>query len=57
VAIDAKPEVAEYRINWLSATGTSIFTAAVFSAIWMGVAPFVFAASCCGQFSRCGMRY
>ncbi|MCA9010374.1 MAG: lactate permease LctP family transporter [Planctomycetaceae bacterium] len=42
VAVDAKPEVAEYRINWLSATGTSIFTAAVFSAIWMGVAPFVF---------------
>jgi lactate permease len=42
VAVDAKPEVAEYKINWLSATGTSILTAAVFSAIWMGVAPVVF---------------
>ncbi len=39
VAVDAKPEVAEFKINWLSATGTSIFTAAVLSAIWMGVAP------------------
>ena len=42
VAVDAKPEVAEYKINWLSATGTSIFTAAVLSAVWMGVAPVVF---------------
>ena len=42
VAVDAKPEVAEFKLNWLSATGTSIFTAAVLSAIWMGVAPVVF---------------
>jgi lactate permease len=42
VAVDAKPESAEYKINWLSATGTSIFTAAVLSAIWMGIAPVAF---------------
>ncbi|MCX7388839.1 MAG: lactate permease LctP family transporter [Planctomycetales bacterium] len=42
VAVDAKPEVAEFKLNWLSATGTSIFTAALLSAIWMGVAPVVF---------------
>lgn len=42
VAVDAKPEAAEYKVNWLSATGTSIFTASVLSAIWMGVAPIVF---------------
>ncbi len=42
VAVDAKPEAAEFKVNWLSATGTSIFTAAVLSAIWMqvGVWPF-----------------
>lgn len=42
VAVDAKPETAVYKFNWLSATGTSIFTASVLSAIWMGVAPVVF---------------
>ena len=42
VAIDAAPEAAEYKINWLSATGTSIFAASILSAIWMGVAPVVF---------------
>jgi len=42
VALEAKPEAAEFKVNWLSATGTSIFTAAVLSAIWMqvGVWPF-----------------
>ena len=42
VAVDAKPEVAEFKFNWLSATGSSIFTAAVLSALWMrvGVRPF-----------------
>jgi lactate permease len=42
VAVNARPEAAEYKINWLSATGTSIFMASVLSAIWMGVAPVVF---------------
>ena len=39
VSTDNKPEAAEFRINWLSATGTSIFTAAALSALWMGVRP------------------
>lgn len=42
VAIDAEPEAAEYKINWLSATGTSILAASVLSSFWMGVAPAVF---------------
>ena len=34
-----KPEDAEFKFNWLSATGTSIFASAILSAIWMGVSP------------------
>jgi lactate permease len=34
-----KPEDAVFRLNWLSATGTSIFVAAVFSAAWMRIGP------------------
>lgn len=37
-----KPEVAYYDFNWLSATGTSIFLAAVLSAFWLRVPPMVF---------------
>jgi lactate permease len=33
------PEPAVYDVNWLSATGTGIFLAAVVSAVWLGVAP------------------
>jgi lactate permease len=44
------PEKAEYSLNWLSATGTAIFAAAVLSALWLGVAPVrfvrVFARTC-----------
>jgi lactate permease len=39
VSTDSKPEAAEFKINWLSATGTSIFFASVLSAVWMGVRP------------------
>ncbi len=39
VSTDSKPEAAEFKINTLSATGTSIFFAAVLSAFWMGVRP------------------
>lgn len=44
VSVEAKPEGAEFKINWLSATGTSIFIASVLSAFWMGVRPVRFAA-------------
>ncbi len=42
VAVDSKPEAAEFKINWLSATGTSIFFASVLSAFWMRVRPAMF---------------
>jgi lactate permease len=34
-----KAEPAVYDFNWLSATGTGIFLAAVLSAFWLGIAP------------------
>jgi lactate permease len=40
---EIKPEKAVYRLNWLSATGTAIFLAAIFSAAWLRVAPHTFA--------------
>ncbi len=55
VAVDAKPEAAEYRINWLSATGTSIFCASVLSAIWMSVPPVQFCRTLLRTFVQ--MRY
>jgi lactate permease len=43
-------EPAIYEINWLSATGTSIFIAAILSAFWLGVSPVrfvnIFLATC-----------
>ncbi len=36
------PEPAVYEFAWLSATGTSIFLAAVLSAIWLRISPRVF---------------
>jgi lactate permease len=39
---DGKPKSAEYRFNWLSATGTGILVAAVLSGVWMGVSPYQF---------------
>ena len=36
---DGKPKVAEFRFNWLSATGTGIMVAAICSAFWMGISP------------------
>jgi lactate permease len=38
----AKPEEARYEFNWLAATGTGIFLAAVLSAFWLRIAPRVF---------------
>jgi lactate permease len=35
----AKPEDAIYDLQWLSATGTGIFLAALLSAVWLGLAP------------------
>jgi lactate permease len=39
VATPTAPEAAVYDFNWLSATGTGIFLAAVLSAAWLGIAP------------------
>jgi lactate permease len=36
------PEPAVFRFNWLSATGTGIFIAAILSAFWMSVRPLQF---------------
>jgi len=41
---EGQPKPAEFRFNWLSATGTSILIAAILSAAWMRIAP--------GQFCR-----
>ena len=43
-----RPESARYDFNWLSATGTSIFLAAVLSAFWLRISPAVF----WGEFAR-----
>jgi lactate permease len=40
----ATPEKAVYEFNWLSATGTGIFLAAILSAFWLRVRPAAFAA-------------
>ncbi len=42
-----KPEPAELRLNWLSATGTGILVAAILSAFWLGVGPRQFVTSFC----------
>ncbi len=34
-----KPEEAMFDVNWLSATGTAIFIAAILSAFWLGIGP------------------
>ena len=39
---DGKPKTAEFRFNWLSATGTGIFIAAILSALWMGISAYQF---------------
>jgi lactate permease len=36
---DGKPKLAEFRFNWLSATGTGIFVATILSAMWMRISP------------------
>lgn len=36
---EGKPKAAEFRFNWLSATGTGIMFAAVLSAAWMRIGP------------------
>ena len=39
---EAKPKPAEFRFNWLSATGTGILVAAVLSAFWLRIGPWQF---------------
>jgi lactate permease len=39
VVPETEPEKAIFKFNWLSATGTGIFAAAVLSAFWLGIAP------------------
>src|SRR5262249_49076062 len=39
VVVKPEPEKAEFEIQWLSATGTGIFLAALLSAAWMRVSP------------------
>jgi lactate permease len=36
------PEPAIYELNWLSATGTGIFLAAILSVFWLRISPWVF---------------
>jgi lactate permease len=43
VAQKGEAEKAEFKLNWLSATGTSIMVASVLSAFWLGVRPGQFA--------------
>jgi lactate permease len=43
----AKPEPACYDFNWLSTTGSSIFLAAILSALWLGVSPRIFCEEFC----------
>jgi lactate permease len=39
VVAHAETEKAVYKFNWLSATGTGIFVAAILSAIWLRISP------------------
>ena len=39
---ESKPKPAEFRFNWLSATGTGILVAAILSAAWLGITPYRF---------------
>jgi lactate permease len=39
---ESAPKPAEFRFNWLSATGTGIMVAALVSACWMGITPVQF---------------
>jgi lactate permease len=39
---EGKPKTAEFRFNWLSATGTGIMVATVLSAFWIGITPYQF---------------
>jgi lactate permease len=49
---ESKPKVAEFRFNWLSATGTGIFTAAILSSAWLGISPYRFGRSLLHTFMR-----
>ncbi|HJT34814.1 MAG TPA: lactate permease LctP family transporter [Pirellulales bacterium] len=48
----ADPERAVYDLNWLSATGTGIFLAAILSAFWLRVRPRLFAELFCSTLWR-----
>lgn len=49
---ESKPKSAEFRFNWLSATGTGIFLATIFSALWLGITPYRFGRSFLHAFVR-----
>jgi lactate permease len=44
----AEPEKAIYEFNWLTATGTAIFLAAILSAVWLRISPRTFVAEFLG---------
>ncbi len=48
----SEPERAVYDFNWLSATGTGIFVAAVLSAFWLTIPPAAFARELVGTLYR-----
>jgi lactate permease len=37
-----EPEKAEFKFNWLTATGTAVMFASILSAVWLGVSPWRF---------------
>jgi lactate permease len=49
---EAKPKAAEFRFNWLSATGTGIFLATILAAFWMGTSPYRFVRAFLHTFHR-----
>jgi lactate permease len=52
VPVRGELEKAEYKFNWLSATGTGLALASIASALWMRVAPSVFLAVLVRTFRR-----
>jgi lactate permease len=49
---ESKPMPAEFRFNWLSATGTGILAAAILSAMWLGITPYRFGRAFLHTFGR-----
>ncbi len=51
---EPKPKSAEFRFNWLSATGTGIFVAAIISAFWLRISPYRFGRALLQTLNRLG---